>query len=103
MSTPSSAVPAPPAAIVVFGASGDLAARKLVPAIHALAVQGLLDPSTWVIGVGRTDLGDDGWRAAMAKAVLGLHPAADQGPWESIAARARWVVGSFDDAATYQR
>ena len=42
MSTPSSAVPAPPAAIVIFGASGDLAARKLLPAIHALSYLSLI-------------------------------------------------------------
>jgi glucose-6-phosphate 1-dehydrogenase len=103
VSTPSSAVPAPPAAIVVFGASGDLAARKLLPAIHALAVQGLLDPSTWLIGVGRSDLGDEGWRAAMAKAVDGSHPELAQAPWESIVARARWVGGAYDDDATYHQ
>ena len=94
-----SAVPAPPAAIVIFGASGDLASRKLLPALHALAGDGLLDPSTWVVGVGRTDLGDAGWRDTMAKAVD------DTGAevWSSILERARWVAGEYADATTYRR
>ena len=56
MGGPASAVPAPPAAIVIFGASGDLAARKLLPALHALAEDELLHPTTWVIGVARTGI-----------------------------------------------
>src|SRR5206468_1290857 len=66
-----SAEPAPPAAVVIFGASGDLASRKLLPALDALAHDALLDPSTWVIGVGRSELGDDGWRDVRDKAVDG--------------------------------
>jgi glucose-6-phosphate 1-dehydrogenase len=103
VSTPSSAAPAPPAAIVVFGASGDLAARKLLPAIRALAVHGLLDPSTWVIGIGRSDLGDDGWRETMKKAVVDLPLDGDDAPWASIVARARWIAGDYADAGTYAR
>ena len=103
MSTPSSAVPAPPAAIVVFGASGDLAARKLLPAIRALSVQGLLDPATWVVGVGRSDLGDDGWRDAMTKAVADHDVEGDTSHWESVLSRARWVAGAYDDPSTFQR
>jgi glucose-6-phosphate 1-dehydrogenase len=92
--------PAPPAAVVIFGASGDLASRKLLPALDALAHDGLLDPSTWVIGVGRSDLGDDGWRDIMDKAVDG-----DTGneTWNSMLARGRWVAGDYADHETYKR
>jgi glucose-6-phosphate 1-dehydrogenase len=96
-------VSAPPAAVVIFGASGDLAARKLLPAIHALAAHELLHPSTWVIGVGRSDLGDDGWRDAMVKAVADRAEDDDPEVWRSILERARWVTGDYDDAATYGR
>ena len=91
---------APPAAVVIFGASGDLASRKLLPALDALAHDDLLDPSTWVIGVGRSDLGDDGWRETMHKAVDG--DAANEA-WNSIVARGRWVSGDYSDGATYKR
>ncbi len=43
-----------PATIVIFGASGDLTQRKLVPALHSLACDGLLHPQTHVVGVARS-------------------------------------------------
>ncbi|MCU1485055.1 MAG: zwf [Actinomycetia bacterium] len=103
MSTPASAVPAPPAAVVIFGASGDLASRKLLPALHALTVEGLLDPRSWIIGVGRSDLGDDGWRDTMAKAVADKHVDGDTSTWDAIVGRARWVSGDYTDLDTFQR
>jgi glucose-6-phosphate 1-dehydrogenase len=88
------ASPAPAAAVVIFGASGDLASRKLLPALHALAAEGDLDPTTPIIGVGRSDLGDDGWRATMAKAGDG---------WGGLLQQARWVTGDYADIAMYRR
>jgi glucose-6-phosphate 1-dehydrogenase len=102
-STPSSATKAPPAAVVIFGASGDLASRKLLPALHTLTVEGLLDPDSWIIGVGRSDLGDDGWRDTMAKAVEGRSRDGDAAAWDEIVKRARWVSGDYTDDDTYQR
>jgi glucose-6-phosphate 1-dehydrogenase len=101
--TPSSAVPAPPAAIVIFGASGDLASRKLVPALHALAVEGLLDPSACIIGVGRSDLGDEGWRETMAKAVAEHQMEGDLAAWDAIVERSHWVHGDYTAPETYER
>ncbi len=43
-----------PVLIVIFGASGDLTQRKLVPAIHALSCEGLLPEHTAVLGLART-------------------------------------------------
>src|SRR3954463_6716658 len=100
MSAPSSAVPAPPAAVVIFGASGDLASRKLLPALHALTVEGLLDPRSWIIGVGRSDVGDDGWRDTMRQAVAEHHVDGDVAAWEAIVGRARWVTGDYTDGGT---
>ena len=58
-----------PAAIVIFGATGDLTQRKLVPALYSLAVQQLLPPETTVVGVARSDLTDEEFRARMRTAV----------------------------------
>jgi glucose-6-phosphate 1-dehydrogenase len=102
-STPASATKAPPAAVVIFGASGDLASRKLLPALHTLTVEGLLDPDSWIVGVGRSDLGDDGWRQTMAKAVEGTSANGDQAAWDEIVRRARWVSGDYTDDDTYHR
>ena len=49
-----------PALFTIFGATGDLAQRKLLPAIYNLAKRGLLPPRFGVIGYARTDMGDDG-------------------------------------------
>jgi len=61
---------APPATIVIFGASGDLTRRKLVPAIHTLACAGHLSERTRVIGVGRTPLSDDAFRRRLFDGVV---------------------------------
>ena len=45
-----------PAAIVIFGVSGDLAQRKLAPALHSLACEGLLPEPTQILGVARSSL-----------------------------------------------
>ena len=56
--------PPPPLALVVFGASGDLASRKLLPAIAALAEHGALPDGFTVVGVARTAWSDDQFRQA---------------------------------------
>jgi glucose-6-phosphate 1-dehydrogenase len=59
----------PPCSIVIFGATGDLTKRKLVPALFALAAEGLLAPGTTVIGAGRHSQTEQEFRAAMHDAV----------------------------------
>jgi glucose-6-phosphate 1-dehydrogenase len=54
--------PAPPCAMVIFGATGDLTKRKLIPAIYNLITNGLLPDSFAVVGVGRSPLSDEEFR-----------------------------------------
>ena len=54
-----------PAVIVIFGASGDLTRRKLVPALYNLALQQLLPPETVIVGAARTEMTDDEFRESM--------------------------------------
>ena len=56
--------------IVIFGASGDLASRKLIPAIYSLRMQALMPERYSVLGVGRTDFTDDVFRKKMHEAIL---------------------------------
>ncbi len=67
----------PPHVIVLFGATGDLARRKLLPAIYQLAKDGLLDPAFAVVGVSREALTDgqfcDAMRDALAASDDFLH------------------------------
>lgn len=56
--------------IVIFGASGDLTARKLIPAIFSLKSQKLMPEKYAIIGVGRTKLSNDDFRAKMSSAIV---------------------------------
>src|SRR4051794_32655561 len=55
-------VAAEPATIVIFGGAGDLAHRKLLPALYNLSIDGLLPPRVAIIGAGRRDCDDEGYR-----------------------------------------
>lgn len=54
-----------PHTIVIFGASGDLTSRKLVPALYNLKRAGLLPEPTTIVGFSRTPLTDEAWRASL--------------------------------------
>ena len=51
---------------VIFGASGDLTSRKLVPALYRLHVKDRLPPETRIVGVSRTNFSHDAWRDSLA-------------------------------------
>jgi glucose-6-phosphate 1-dehydrogenase len=95
------AEPAPvatqPVALVIFGATGDLTKRKLVPAVYALSCDRLLPPGFAVIGAGRTDLSDAEFRAAMREAVTSFSRMRfDTDAWEHFAGALHYVC--TDDA-----
>ena len=58
-------------AIVIFGASGDLTKRKLLPAIYSLFKRGLLSPKIAVVGVARTAMSHDEFREQVKESILG--------------------------------
>ena len=58
---------APPVTIVIFGGAGDLAHRKLLPALYNLHVDGLLPPNSAVVGIGRKDCADEDYRAVRTR------------------------------------
>jgi glucose-6-phosphate 1-dehydrogenase len=89
---------APPGVLVVFGASGDLTTRKLMPAIEQLHRRRLLPPAFTVVGVARTAMGDDDFRARMIGAVP------DAGPgWTELAGHFRYVAGDYADEDTFEQ
>jgi glucose-6-phosphate 1-dehydrogenase len=90
--------PPPPLALVVFGASGDLASRKLLPAIAALAEHKALPEGFTVIGVARTQWSDDQFRQRC------LDAAPFAGPqWHEVVARFRYVAGEYGEKPTFDR
>ena len=96
---------AAPAAIVIFGASGDLTRRKLMPALQTLMERSQLAPGTSVVGVGRSDLGDEGFRRRMREAVEAAAGSrgVEQRAWAQLEPGLRYVSGGYDDLATYKR
>jgi glucose-6-phosphate 1-dehydrogenase len=92
-----------PATIVIFGASGDLTNRKLMPALYSLALQQLLPPELTIVGFSRSDWNDEQFREQMRHAVAthGGHDILDSDIWEAFARRLHYISASFDDAAAY--
>jgi glucose-6-phosphate 1-dehydrogenase len=96
---------APPAAVVIFGASGDLASRKLLPALQELAARGQLAEGTAIVGVARSDLDDEGFARRVREAVADAagDDGLDEEAYGRLASRVRYVRGTYDDTATYER
>jgi glucose-6-phosphate 1-dehydrogenase len=89
----------PPCALVIFGASGDLTARKLLPALEQLAGAGALPPGFVLVGVARTPMTDDEFRGYCREHV----PGPGNQRWRELTDRARYVHGGYDDPGTYER
>jgi len=96
---------APPCAMVIFGASGDLTRRKLVPALYNLAVSRLLPERFAALGFARRPLGSEGFRADMRGGVdaFSRRRPVDAGVWEGFGPRLEYCEGDFDDPAAYAR
>jgi len=89
----------PACALVIFGASGDLTKRKLLPALEQLASYGALPPEVALIGVARTPMTD----SEFADYCCGSVTADGNNRWDELASAARYVHGDYDDPATYER
>ena len=86
-----------PCAIVIFGASGDLAKRKLLPALYELALQKLLDEKTYIIGYSRSQMSDDDFRKE-AKDAIGKYARTkpvDDGVWSSLEKRLFYIAADY--------
>jgi glucose-6-phosphate 1-dehydrogenase len=98
------AKPADPSSFVIFGASGDLTHRLLVPALYNLAADGLLPQAFAIIGVARGEKSDDAFRADLAAA---LSRFASRKVDAEVAKRllgcVSYLSGDAEDPATYER
>jgi glucose-6-phosphate 1-dehydrogenase len=87
---------AEPCAVVIFGASGDLTQRKLLPALYALAVRRLVPEQFGIVGVARTEQTTEAWAAAMQDAVREhARDEYDDEVWSQLAAGMRYVATDF--------
>ena len=97
-------LPVPHTTLVIFGATGDLARRKLLPAIYNLAHEGALPERFNLVGVSRRDMPDDEFRG-FAKEAIGEFSRRKPDPevLDGLMGRLRYVGLSFDDAPGYGR
>jgi len=72
--------------IVIFGASGDLTSRKLIPALYELKRKGRLPDETRIVGFSRTEFSDDAWRDKLAESTARhVGPDFDRAAWDEFA------------------
>ncbi|MDQ6874986.1 MAG: glucose-6-phosphate dehydrogenase [Actinomycetota bacterium] len=91
-----------PCALVVFGVTGDLARKKLIPAIYDLANRGLLPPGFVLLGFARRDW-DHGDFADLAEKAAREHARTpwQEDVWRRLGESVRFVPGSFEDDAAF--
>lgn len=87
---------APRCAFVIFGITGDLAERKLIPALYRLHCAGGLDEASLIVGYGRSDLTPEELRGQLHDA-LEDDDAFEADAWEDLASRIHYVQGGYDD------
>jgi glucose-6-phosphate 1-dehydrogenase len=92
--------------VVIFGAAGDLAKRKLFPALFHLQCDGLLHEDFALVGVARAPMSDDAFRRLVYESARDADdpsPAGeiDEEDWARFAPRLSYVRGDFTEAATY--
>jgi glucose-6-phosphate 1-dehydrogenase len=90
--------PAPPCALVIFGASGDLARRKILPSLFGLQQRKLLPREFFVLGCGRTAMDDDAFRARVRES---LGDAAADPAAGAFLAHCHYLAGDYADNAFY--
>jgi len=93
-----------PCAVVIFGVTGDLARKKLMPAIYDLANRGLLPPSFALVGFARRDWADEDFGQIVHDAVKEhARTPFRQEVWDRLSEGFRFVQGTFDDDAAFDR
>src|SRR5689334_13930125 len=93
----------PPQTLVVFGASGDLSRRKLLPALYDLAYEGLLPERCAIVGSGGSRLDDAAFRERAREAVAAFsRHRLDDARWEAFARELSYVSAPLDDAQAFR-
>ncbi|MGH8731908.1 MAG: glucose-6-phosphate dehydrogenase, partial [Burkholderiales bacterium] len=94
---------ASPCALVIFGASGDLAKRKLIPALYELAREKLLPANFALVGFSRTDMSDEAYRKECREAVNNFARTrpVDSGVWALVEAGIYYVSGDYGSTESH--
>lgn len=92
-----------PQALVIFGATGDLTRRKLMPAVYRLFCDGMLPEHFAVVGFSREPMGDDEFRDRMRAALAEFAKDPGDEEWARFAPRLSYVSSVFEDAAGFRQ
>ena len=97
-----SLAPVEPCTLVIFGGSGDLARRRLIPALYNLLLDGLLPANFAVLGLGRKSMTDEEFRITLREGVLAhsRQPLVEE-RWKAFADRLFYLSGENEDPKTY--
>ncbi|MBN7792338.1 glucose-6-phosphate dehydrogenase [Microbacterium esteraromaticum] len=93
-----------PSALVIFGVTGDLSRKKLMPAVYDLANRGLLPPGFALVGFARRDWEDQDFAEVVREAVR-QHARTEfrEETWQQLLQGIRFVQGTFDDPDAFRR
>jgi glucose-6-phosphate 1-dehydrogenase len=94
---------AEPCTVVLFGASGDLAKRKVIPAMYDLAVHNGLGPRYSIVGFARTAMSDEAFRATLGEAAKSISEVGPIDPqqWDAFASNLHYVPGDYSNPDSY--
>jgi glucose-6-phosphate 1-dehydrogenase len=97
-------LPVAPTTLTIFGATGDLARRKLLPALYNLAHDGALPERFHLVGVSRREKAHEHYRAECEQAIRQFsRRTPDEDVLSRLLEHVKYVPGTFDDAGVYQR
>jgi glucose-6-phosphate 1-dehydrogenase len=85
-----------PTVFVLFGATGDLAKRMVLPAFYTLAVEGLLPKDWLLVGNGRGDVSHEDFRGHVHDVLTEFGPQPEEGPWKTFCDRLLFAGGGFN-------
>src|ERR1700759_3736846 len=95
--------PVPPTSLVIFGATGDLARRKLLPALYNLAHDGALPERFFLVGVARKEKQDEDYRQECEEAIRRFsRRKPDPDVLKGLLENVRYVPGTFDETSVYE-
>ena len=91
-----------PAALIIFGASGDLTRRKLLPSLYRLYKSGMLAEQFFILGTSRVEMTTEQFRSSMEEAVRTAFPLEfDRAVWDKLASRLYYSTFDYEDPKSY--
>jgi glucose-6-phosphate 1-dehydrogenase len=94
-----------PCSVVIFGASGDLTARKLIPALYHLFKEQQMPKEFKIIGFARREKSDESWRTELREALTQFSRTkpVDDAVWDEFAKHLHYCIGEFGDLEAYKK